>query len=160
MRFGINLSVGMRIFCLVIGLLMERVRSIARAESIVKQTYGWMGWEARQDLLALASFLPAKAVIGVTDQMAGAVMLYVHRDTFRPGSMVRVNEEFNTLVTVARAGDHPIYLLGDLDCPHDYPADARLPDWLTTYPLDFTGRVIRGIPFGCQQKVYRLITQD
>jgi hypothetical protein len=62
------------------------VRSIVRAEGIVKQTYGWMGWEARQDLLALADFLPAKAVIGVTDQMAGAVMLYVRRDTFRPGS--------------------------------------------------------------------------
>ncbi len=118
-------------------------------------TYGRIGTTARADLAHLAGALPADAVIGTSDQMLGALLLYTQRDIFRPFAFVSPSDQFPRFLAAMRQRGRPVFVLGNLSCLAGQPDDARLPAWLADYAWRETGLVVRGLPFDCEQRVYQ-----
>ncbi len=115
-----------------------------------------MSAAARSDLDALSQTLPQNAVIGVSDQMAGAVMLYVKRDIFRPAAFRKPEDEFPLFLIKLRAEDRAVYLLGDWKCSPLANASESLPEWLAEYPMSDTGLEIEDLPYECEQRIYEI----
>ncbi|MCC7161942.1 MAG: phospholipid carrier-dependent glycosyltransferase [Anaerolineae bacterium] len=137
-------------------LFLLAIRAVAGPERFVLRSYGWMSAAARSDLDALSQTLPQNAVIGVSDQMAGAVMLYVKRDIFRPAAFRKPEDEFPLFLIKLRAEDRAVYLLGDWKCSPLANASESLPEWLAEYPMSDTGLEIEDLPYECEQRIYEI----
>lgn len=137
-------------------LLLLAVRALVSPERFVIRSYGWMGATARSDLDALPRFLPENAVLGVSDQMAGAVALYTGRDIFRPSSFREGANEFSLLVREMKTADRDVYLIGDWDCSPLATPGESLPGWLGDVPVSETGIEVRGLPYECEQRLVQI----
>lgn len=137
-------------------LFVLAIRAIASPERFVRRSYGWMSAIARADLDALARSLPQNAVIGVSDQMSGAVMLYVKRDIFRLANFLEPAREFPVLREELHKANRAVYLLGDWNCSPLANASESLPTWVADYhPVDLETEV-RDLPYECAQNLYKL----
>jgi hypothetical protein len=125
---------------------------------VVNQTYGWLSPTARADFDTLATRLPDSAVVGASDQLAGAVLLFGRREVFLPSRLRAPAEEFPRFVDLMQKQGQRIFLLGDLDCLSATPDSERLPVWLreTAWTWRDTGFTIRDLRQGCAQRVYEL----
>lgn len=136
------------------------VRALGNPHRFVARAYGWMSATARRDLEALNAQLPPQAVVGTSDQMAGAVLLYTRRDIFRPGSFIAGEQEFARFMELMRAEGRPVFVLGDWNCAETANASERLPEWMgreTGWKLERDWRpVIRDLPYACAQRLIRL----
>lgn len=137
-------------------LFLLAIRAIAGPERFVLRSYGWMSAIARADLDALARSLPQNAVIGVSDQMAGAVMLYVRRDIFRPAAFREPEHEFPLLLDNMRAANRAVYLLGDWNCSPLANASESLPTWVANYQPVALESEVRDLPYECGQRIYEI----
>lgn len=149
-REAVLFSVG-SLFVLITAVIA--LRALANPERFVARAYGWMSEAARRDMDALNLQLPPDAVIGVSDQMAAATLLYARRDIFRPGSFREPTRDFPLFVAAMQNENRPIYLLGDWNCSTLARADEKLPEWLGNYGTQSTGAEIRGLPYECAQRV-------
>lgn len=134
--------------------LAAAVRALPGPERFVARAYGWMSAESRADFEDLGARLPSNAVIGTSDQLAGATNLFSGREIFRPGNLLAPDDEFPRFLELMRAQGHPVFMLGDWNCPNGSP-DEELPSWLASYSSRDTGLLIRGLPYECAQKVYQ-----
>lgn len=116
---------------LVLFALLIALRSVASPERFVLRAYGWMSETAWNDLNALNEKLPRDAVIGVSDQMADATMLYAQRDIFRPNNFLEPAREFPQFLQTMKDENRAVFLLGEWNCAGD--ASERLPAWLEEY---------------------------
>lgn len=132
------------------------VRALAGPERFVARAYGWMGETARRDFDALALSLPRDAVIGVSDQMAGATLLYTGRDIFRPANFLDPSQEFPRFLQAMRQESRAVFLLGDWNCSPAAQANERLPLWVENYPWRQTALTISELPYECPQHIYQL----
>jgi len=152
--------------CIVLIALLVAIRSVASPERFAARAYGWMSETARNDLDALNQQLPRDAVIGVSDQMAGATLLYAQRDIFRPANFLEPAREFPQFLETMKNENRAVFLLGDWECAGD--ASERLPEWvgeretrdwrLETRDLSRTSvrdwrLEIRDLPYECTQRV-------
>lgn len=137
-------------------LFIAAIRAVAGPERFVLRAYGWMSGTAREDLNTLSQQLPPNAVIGVSDQMAGAAMLYVQRDIFRPANFLEPAREFPQFRQAMQSENRPVYLLGDWNCSPLANAGEMLPMWLEGFRVEATGEEIRDLPYECAQRVRRL----
>ncbi|MBI4671263.1 MAG: hypothetical protein HY741_06290 [Chloroflexi bacterium] len=141
--------------------IVKRVRNFFRVRCAehpaidpAARAYGWMSETARADLERLNTQLPRDAVIGTSDQMAGAVMLYAQRDIFRPGAMVGGETEFMKFVAAVQT--RPIYFLGEWNCPATANAGERLPQWVENFAVGNRGVEVRDLPYECAQKIWEV----
>lgn len=134
-------------------LFLAAVRALAGPERFVARAYGWMSETARHDLDALNEQLPRDAVIGVSDQMAGAAMLYGGRAIFRPAYFVDPGREFPIFLADLKAEGRPVYLLGDWNCSPTAGASEKLPGWLAGYEMRDEKLEIGDLPYECAQLV-------
>ncbi len=129
------------------------LRAVVGPERFAARAYGWMSGTARADLEHLNAQLPRDAVIGVSDQMAGATLLYAQREIFRPGAMMGDESEF---IQFLAATTQPIYFLGDWNCFFAANSSERLPQWLSVMHLTRTKLSVRDVPYECIQNIYEL----
>lgn len=139
---------------LAVLVLAAAVRALPGPERFVARAYGWMSAESRADFEVLDARLPSNAVIGTSDQLAGATNLFSGREIFRPGNLLAPDDEFTRFLELMRAQGRPVFMLGDWNCPNGSP-DEELPSWLAHYSSRDTGLQIRGLPYECAQKVYQ-----
>lgn len=132
------------------------LRSLVGPERFVARAYGWMGETTRRDLDALRQHLPTDAVIGASNQMAGAILLYTGRDVFLPGNLMEPTVKFPLLLEAMQTDRRPVYLIGDWNCSPLATADEKLPAWLANYEPQATGEEIRDLPYECVQRLYRI----
>jgi len=137
------------IFALAIAL-----RAMPNPERFVLRAYGWMSETARNDLRVLNKQLPRDAVIGVSDQMAGATLLYAQREIFRPANFLEPAREFPQFLQEMKDAKRAVFLLGDWNCAGE--ASERLPEWLSEYETGEWGLEIKDLPFACAQKVWEV----
>ncbi|TAH49360.1 MAG: hypothetical protein EYC68_17490 [Chloroflexota bacterium] len=138
---------------LVLIALLIALRSVASPERFVARAYGWMSETARNDLNALNEKLPRDAVIGVSDQMAGATLLYAQRDIFRPANFLEPAREFPQFLQTMKDENRAVFLLGEWNCAGD--ASERLPAWLEEYEKRDSRFEIRELPYECSQHLYQ-----
>lgn len=134
-------------------LFAVALRAILGPERFVLRSYGWMSETARQDLDALAQQLPPNAIVGASDQMAGAAMLYVQRDIFRPANFLEPTREFPLFLQAMQTENRPVYLLGDWDCSALANASEMLPNWLGGYSFRPTAYAVSDLPYECPQNL-------
>lgn len=139
------------LLCLV--ALAIALRAVVGPERFASRAYGRVSAEARGDLELLNAQLPRDAVIGVSDQMAGATLLYAQRAMFRPGAMTRDETEF---IQFLAATTQPMYFLGDWNCSFAANSSERLPQWLSKMHLTRTKFSVRGLPYECIQSIHEL----
>jgi hypothetical protein len=154
-------TLGMRVGAVLavlaaIGLVVLSIRAVLGPERFVMRAYGWMSREARNDMDALAQELREGAVIGVSDQMAGAAMLYLGRNVFRPASMLEPGSEFPALLREMEVERRPVYVLGDWECAPSAGASEKLPEWVKEYAPANMNVQIRGLPYECATNFYRI----
>jgi len=137
---------------LVLFALLIALRSVAGPERFAARAYGWMSETARNDLNALNEKLPRDAVIGVSDQMAGATLLYAQRDIFRPNNFLEPAREFPQFLQTMKDENRAVFLLGEWNCAGD--ASERLPEWVGDLETRDWRLEIRDLPYGCAQKVW------
>lgn len=137
-------------------LFLLAIRALVSPERFALRSYGWMSATARADLDALAQSLPRDAVLGVSDQMAGAATLYANSEIFRPAGLVEPAREFPLLLQELRTANRDVYLLGDWNCSPLANASESLPDWLQEYGATDTEFEIRDLPYECVQKLYEI----
>ncbi|OQY97407.1 MAG: hypothetical protein B6D41_03585 [Chloroflexi bacterium UTCFX4] len=130
------------------------LRALIGPERFVARAYGWMSETARNDLNALNEKLPRDAVIGVSDQMAGATLLYAQRDIFRPNNFLEPAREFPQFLQMMKNENRAVFLLGEWNCAGD--ASERLPVWLEEYEKRDSRFEIRELPYVCAQKLYEV----
>lgn len=135
-------------------LLAISLRALANPERFVLRSYGWMSETARADMNALNEQLPRDAVIGVSDQMAGATLLYTQREIFRPANFLGPAREFAQLLQQMKNENRGVFLLGDWNCAGD--ASERLPEWVGDYAPEELKLEIRDLPYECAQQVRHL----
>jgi hypothetical protein len=103
-------------FCLALGLLAWRWNlTLPLTHSFY--TFGSLTSEQRQTLSQLADRTPPEAVIAASLN-SGAVELYAHRATVRPGALLQpgmawTTEEWLSFVEAMRVEKRPLYLLAD-----------------------------------------------
>ncbi|OQY96782.1 MAG: hypothetical protein B6D41_04680 [Chloroflexi bacterium UTCFX4] len=137
------------------------LRALIGPERFVARAYGWMSETARNDLNALNEKLPRDAVIGVSDQMAGATLLYAQRDIFRPNNFLEPAREFPQFLQTMKNENRAVFLLGEWNCAGE--ASERLPEWMEEYEIgDWRletrpewQREIRDLPYECSQHLYQ-----
>lgn len=134
--------------------LAVALRAIISPERFAARSYGWMSAEARDDMERLNEQLPQDAVIGTSDQMAGAVLLYAQRDIFRPANFLEPLRESPQFLDAMRRDGRAVYLLGDWHCAGD--ASERLPMWLGRYQLKEWNLEVRDLPYECAQRLYQI----
>lgn len=139
------------IFALAIAL-----RAMPNPERFVLRAYGWMRENARNDLRVLNEQLPPDAVIGVSDQMAGATMLYAQREILRPNNFLEPAREFPQLLQEMKDEKRAVFLLGDWKCSALANASEKLPNWLADYSFVQTRISIFDLPYECPQNLYKL----
>lgn len=148
------------LLCAIVAIVLFglAIRALLSPERFVQRAYGWMSEPARRDMDALARDLPSNAVIGVSDQMAGATMLYAQRDIFRPLSLVEPLREFPQFLQVMREENRPVYLLGDWNCSPLAGGSEMLPEWLETgdWRLETGSFEVRDLPYECAQRVWQV----
>ncbi|MBI4671267.1 MAG: hypothetical protein HY741_06310 [Chloroflexi bacterium] len=132
------------------------LRALMGPERFAARAYGWMSETARADLEKLDLELPRDAVIGASDQMAGAVMLYAQREVFRPANFLEPAREFPQFLQAMKNENRAVYVLGDWNCAPDANASERLPAWLGLYETGDWRLVIRDLPYACAQKLYEV----
>lgn len=137
------------LICIV--ALAIALRAVTNSERFVARAYGWMSKTARADLETLNAQLPRDAVIGVSDQMAGATVLYAPRDIFRPANFLEPAREFPQFLRKMKNEKRTVYLLGEWDCGGD--ASERLPEWLGEYATGDWRLEIRELPYACAQRL-------
>lgn len=145
-------------------LFFLAIRALISPERFVLRAYGWMSETARADMNALNEQLPRDAVIGVSDQMAGATLLYAQRDIFRPNNFLEPAREFPQFLEGMKDEKRAVYLLGEWKCVAEADASERLPAWLGEYETGDLSRTelrdweleIRGLPYACAQRVYSI----
>ena len=137
--------------CFVLIALLVAIRSVPSPERFVLRAYGWMSETARNDLNALNEKLPRDAVIGVSDQMAGATLLYAQRDIFRPNNFLEPAREFPQFLQTMKNENRAVFLLGEWNCAGD--TSERLPEWLGEYEMRETRNEVRELPYECAQRV-------
>ncbi len=130
------------------------VRALVSPERFAARAYGWLSETARNDLNALNGQLPRDSVIGVSDQMAGATLLYAQREIFRPNNFLDPAREFPQFLQELKNENRAVFLLGDWNCAGD--ASERLPQWLGEYEMRETGNEIRDLPYECSRRLYRM----
>ncbi len=135
------------IFALAIAL-----RALVGPERFAARAYGWLSETARADLETLNAQLPRDAVIGVSDQMAGATLLYAQREIFRPNNFLEPAREFPQFLEMMQKEKRAAYVLGDWNCAGD--ASEKLPQWLERYATLVPRSPIRALPYACAQKVW------
>lgn len=134
-----------------LALLAIALRALSSPERFAARAYGRMTSVARADINALNAALPANAVIGASDQMAGALGLYTAHEVFRPGAMQ--SAEFARLVQTLREENKSVALVGDWDCAPQGGASEQLPAWMAEYPAREITGALRELPYECAQKV-------
>jgi len=139
------------IFALAIAL-----RAMPNPERFVLRAYGWMRENARNDLRVLNEQLPPDAVIGVSDQMAGATMLYAQREILRPNNFLEPAREFPQFLQQMKNENRAVFLLGDWKCSALATASEKLPNWLADYSFVQTRISIFDLPYECPQNLYKL----
>lgn len=132
------------------------LRALLAPERFVARSYGWMSETARADLDTQNQTLPRDAVIGVSDQMAGAVTFYLQRDIFRPNSFVNPTQEFPRFLELMRTEGRAVYIIGEWNCLPDATASEMLPAWLAGYNIKDQNFEIRDLPYECPQKIYQI----
>lgn len=137
-------------------LIAIATRAVVSPERFVRRTYGWMDETSRQDLDAVSLQLPANAVLGVSDQLAGAALLYTQHEMFRPASFTDPPREFPEFLQAMKQANRAVYLLGTWNCPQATDASENLPDWLGNYATSDQGLEIRDLPYACSQQLYKL----
>jgi hypothetical protein len=140
----------------VIALASVSLRALAGPDRFAARAYGWTSQQAREDMARMRSELPAEAIIGVSDQMAGATALYLEREVFRPGTFVNGATEFERFAAEHRAGGRSIWLLGDWACSQIATPDESLPTWLATFPVTDQALEIEDLPYECAQKLWQV----
>lgn len=131
-------------------------RALFSPDRFAERAYGRMTPEARRDFDALREQLPPNAVIGVSDQLAGAVLLYTERDIFRPASFRSGEAEFSRFMDLMRTEGHSVFLLGDWNCPPTADGSERLPEWIGKLKIKDWRLEIEGLPYECRQRVYEV----
>ncbi len=142
-----------------LALVASALRALVSPERFVARAYGWMSETARLDLERLGAQLPPNAVVGASDQMAGAVMLYVRREVFRPSNFVIPADEFPRFLELMQAQGRPVFLVGDWNCAPTAGDSERLPAWLGEYEIRGWGIEIRDLPYECGQRVWQALTE-
>lgn len=132
------------------------VRALISPDRFAARAYGRMTPEARRDFDTLREQLPTGAVVGVSDQLAGAALLYTKRDVFRPASFVSPETEFPRFMELMRAEGRAVFLLGDWNCPPMAEASERLPEWVGRLKIKDWEVEIDGLPYECRQRVYEV----
>ncbi len=142
--------------CAFLAVLLFGVaaRAFANPERFVSRAYGWMSETARRDMDTLNERLPREAVIGVSDQMAGATMLYAQRAIFRPANFLEPAREFPQFLRKMKETNRAVFLLGDWECAGD--ASERLPKWVEEYGMREWRMEIGDLPYGCAQKIWEV----
>jgi hypothetical protein len=138
------------------------LRALASPDRFVARAYGWMSETARADLEQLNAQLPPNAVIGTSDQMAGATLLYAQREIFRPANFLEPTREFPQFLETMKQENRAVFLLGDWKCAASTDASERLPEWLSAYEIGDLSRTevrdwgleIRDLPYECAQKIW------
>jgi hypothetical protein len=148
-KLAIYLALLMAVVPLAIAL-----RAMGAPERFVARAYGWMSNDARNGFNALDARLPANAVIGVSDQVAGAAMLYGKRDVFRPGSLLEPASQFPRFVQAMTSAGRTVVLLGDWSCSPGADESEKLPAWLQEYKLEDLRLELTGLPYACVQRTY------
>jgi 4-amino-4-deoxy-L-arabinose transferase-like glycosyltransferase len=133
------------------------LRAVMNPERFVARAYGWMSETARADLETLNAQLPRNAVIGASDQMAGATLLYAQREIFRPANFLEPTREFPQFLETMKKEKRAVYLLGEWNCAGD--ASEKLPQWLGEWEMKDRGLEIRDLPYGCAQRVWHMTVQ-
>lgn len=139
------------IFALAIAL-----RAMPNPERFALRAYGWMSETARNDLRVLNEQLPRDAVIGASDQMAGATLLYAQREIFRPANFLEPAREFPQFLQEMKDEKRAVFLLGDWKCSALATASEKLPNWLADYSFVETKISIFDLPYECPQNLYKL----
>lgn len=137
-------------------LFVLAARAVISPERFARRAYGWMGETTRNDLEALNQQLPPDAVIGTSDQMAGATLLYAQREIFRPANFLEPASEFPRFLAEMKSEKRAVFLLGDWNCAPDADASEELPAWLAEYKSGEWRLEIRDLPYGCAEKVYQV----
>ena len=140
---------------LVLITMFIAVRALVSPERFAFRAYGWLGENARRDLNALNEQLPRDAVIGVSDQMAGATMLYAQRDIFRPNNFLEPAREFPQFLQTVKNENRAVFLLGEWNCSPLANLSEKLPNWLATFSFAQTGTLISDLPYECPQILYQ-----
>lgn len=125
------------------------LRALVSPERFAARAYGWLGAQAVQEFKALNTALPANAIIGVPDQIAGTTVLYAQREIFRPANLPGPEREFPQLVQRMKTEQRPLYILGDWNCAPTANSSERLPAWLAEYAKPESSIEIHTLPFGC-----------
>ena len=141
---------------LALGALIISIRALIGPERFVARAYGWMSETARRDLDSVNVQLPSNAVIGVSDQMAGATLLYTQRDIFRPASLINSEQEFPRLLEWMRGARRSVFVLGDWNCTPIATPSEELPAWLGNYAKEGLRLEIQELPYECMQRVWRI----
>lgn len=139
-----------------VATLAIALRAVVSPERFAARAYGWTSAEARQDLDRLNAQLPHDAVIGTSDQMAGAALLYAQREIFRPAGFLEPAREFPAFLEAMKRQGGAVYVLGNWSCAESADASERLPEWIGKYRLENTGLEVRGLPFGCEEQLRRI----
>lgn len=145
------LSYALAVACLA--ALFVAVRAVVSPDRFAARAYGWMSETARRDLDAVNRELPDNAVIGASDQMAAAVLLYAKRDVFRPNSFNKPEQEFPHLLDMMHAAGRPVFVLGDWECSSIAAPNEKLPAWLESYAQRELELVVRDLPYECAQRL-------